>query len=174
MKMRSMEMVTCLCLLLFSQTAIAAMSVDEAYQAIPHQRTVFDKGAATMSPEERDFLDEFFWLADMGIVVRVEALKGYDSPDETAARYEKLEAKFQALVPPGRLKKIYDLVCAAVKDQRAFFALSPRPDIRGHRLIKSSSGKLHQAYGELMKLYPKEGQNNKQAFFDYLCALDFV
>ena len=158
----------------YSRPGFSAMSVEEAYQAIPHQRTVFDKGAATMNPQERDFLDEFFWLTDMGILVRVEALKGGNTPEETAARYQKLEAKFQDLKVPGPLRKVYDLVEGAVKDQRDFLALSPRPDFHNHRLIQSASGKLHQAYSELMKLYPKEGQNNKQAFYDYLCALDFV
>jgi hypothetical protein len=33
---------------------------------------------------------------------------------------------------------------------------------------------LRAAYNELMARYPGEAQANKDAFFDYHCALDFL
>lgn len=41
-------------------------------------------------------------------------------------------------------------------------------------LIRSSHGKLIAAYNDLMALYAQEGSHNRQAFFDHLCALDFI
>ena len=43
-----------------------------------------------------------------------------------------------------------------------------------HSLVRSSSSKLIQAYNHLMQSYPKESPHNRQAFFDHLCALDFL
>jgi len=47
-------------------------------------------------------------------------------------------------------------------------------DLARHPLVASSSGKLHRAYAELLALFPQEDAHNKAAFFDYLCALDFI
>ncbi|NIP39793.1 MAG: hypothetical protein GWO07_16190 [Candidatus Dadabacteria bacterium] len=41
-------------------------------------------------------------------------------------------------------------------------------------LVHSSSNKLKRAYSILMKKCPKENGHNRQAFFDDLCALDFI
>ena len=40
--------------------------------------------------------------------------------------------------------------------------------------VHTASARLHEAYGQLMRLYPEEGAQNRDAFFDYLCALDFL
>jgi hypothetical protein len=47
-------------------------------------------------------------------------------------------------------------------------------DLARHPLVASSSGKLRRAYGELLTLFPQEDAHNKAAFFDYLCAMDFI
>jgi hypothetical protein len=47
-------------------------------------------------------------------------------------------------------------------------------NLGGHPLVASSSGKLHRAYGDLLALFPQEDAHNKAAFFDYLCAMDFI
>jgi hypothetical protein len=43
-----------------------------------------------------------------------------------------------------------------------------------HSKVRSSSANLQGAYGDLMRLFPSENATNKQAFYDYLCALDFI
>ena len=43
-----------------------------------------------------------------------------------------------------------------------------------HYKVRSSSANLQGAYSDLMRLYSSENATNKQAFFDYLCALDFI
>jgi hypothetical protein len=40
--------------------------------------------------------------------------------------------------------------------------------------VQTASVKLHEAYAELMRLFPEEGRQNRDAFFDHLCALDFL
>jgi len=40
--------------------------------------------------------------------------------------------------------------------------------------VKQASGNLHRAYGLLMNAFPGETARNRTAFFDYLCALDYL
>ena len=41
-------------------------------------------------------------------------------------------------------------------------------------LVQSSHNKLMKAYQLLNVQFPKEHAHNKAAFFDHLCALDFI
>jgi hypothetical protein len=43
-----------------------------------------------------------------------------------------------------------------------------------HPAVQRASGSLRSAYQELMRQFPAEAQSNKEAFFDYHCALDFL
>jgi hypothetical protein len=135
----------------------AAMSVDEAYAAIPHRRTVFDRGAATMSVEEADALDRLLALVDRAIVARV-AKTGHDD----------VLAALRALELPERLGRVRALVTEAVVAERAYLTDGDRS------AVPTASARLHEAYAELMRLYPGEGAHNRDAFYDYLCALDFL
>jgi hypothetical protein len=40
--------------------------------------------------------------------------------------------------------------------------------------VQAASAAARAAYGELMSKYPGESQSNKDAFFDFHCALDFL
>lgn len=53
---------------------VLALSIDEAYKAIPHRQTVFKLNQARMSIDEKEFLEEFFHLVDLAMVERVEML----------------------------------------------------------------------------------------------------
>ncbi|MCP4488040.1 MAG: hypothetical protein GY820_12070 [Gammaproteobacteria bacterium] len=46
--------------------------------------------------------------------------------------------------------------------------------VKQKQLVKSSSQHLIAAHSLLKQLYPQETKHNQQAFFDYLCALDFI
>ena len=156
----------------------AAMTVEQAYRAIPHERTVFDVGAATMEAEERTFLERFFDLIDQAIVARVERMQALPSRGAPSDRYDELLQHFGAMPVPVRLRHVHQLVIDAVKEQRASLDEWRRSgatsDIRRHPRVQRASQKLHAAYGELMQLFPREGAHNQQAFYDYLCALDFI
>ncbi|TAL38779.1 MAG: hypothetical protein EPN97_03490 [Alphaproteobacteria bacterium] len=152
-----------------------AMTVDEAYKAIPHNKTRFDASAAGMVQEEKAFLDTFFELSDLAVAERVGTQISLSSGKPTAANYDVILRRLQSLNVPPKLAEAHRLVTEAVKEQReyldalkgggAFDANAP--------LVESSHQKLVQAYNELMRLYPSENTHNKQAFFDHLCALDF-
>lgn len=162
-------------------SADRSAAVERAYRAIPHRRTVFDVGAATMSPAERDYLRQLFDLVDLGIVERVETLgwlRSRDGSGPSVESYDQVVSQLGALSVPPRLASVHRLVSEAMVEQRA--ALSEwrktalPANFSGHPLVVSSSGKLRRAYGELLALFPQENEHNKAAFFDYLCAMDFI
>ena len=136
--------------------AAAAMSVDEAYASIPHRRTVFDRRAALMPADEADGLVRLFALVDRAIVARV-----------TKSGYDALLADLRGLALPPKLQPVHRFVVDAVVAERAY--------LEGEAAaVHRASARLHEAYAALMRLYPEEGPQNRDAFFDYLCALDFL
>ncbi len=148
---------TAVVVLLLLARSSAAMSVDEAYAAIPHRRTVFDQRAARMTSEEAEGLTRLFALVDRAIVARV-----------TRAGSDAVLADLRALELSPRLRHVQALVTEAVVAERAYL-------VDGNRQgVQTASARLHEAYAELMRLFPEEAANNRDAFFDYLCALDFL
>jgi hypothetical protein len=156
-------------------------AVERAYQAIPHRRTVFDARAATMSSDERDYLRRLFELVDLGIVERVETLgwlrsRGVSGPSVETS--DQVVSQLDGLSVPPRLASVHRLVSEAMVEQRAALAewrkTAVPANLAAHPLVASSSGKLRRAYGELLGLFPRENEHNKAAFFDYLCAMDFI
>lgn len=152
-----------------------SLSVDQAYKAIPHNKTRFDPSTAGMEPDEKTFLDTFFGLSDLAVAERVETQAAISTKMPATGNYDEILKRLRALQVPPKLKTAHQLVTEAVDEQRqyleglrqggAFDASAP--------LVESSHEKLVQAYGELMRLYPSENQHNQQAFYDHLCALDF-
>jgi hypothetical protein len=151
-----MRVATIAALLLLAADA-RAMSVDEAYAAIPHRRTVFDRRAATMPADEADALQRLFALVDRAIVARM-----------TKTGYDPLLADLRALDVPSRLHRVHALVTEAVVAEHAYLTRNEQA------AVQTASVKLHEAYAELMRLFPEEGRQNRDAFFDHLCALDFL
>jgi hypothetical protein len=151
-----------------------ALTVEEAYRQIPHQRTVFDPAQAQMDTATRGYLRSAFELIDQGVVCRVEGIKSKTSNEE--ACYSGVLAPLASLKPPAVLVRFHGLVVEAVRTQRRAFAERAKSEslILPITHLRDSSQKLHEAYAELMKVFPKEAQHNKQAFFDHLCALDFL
>jgi hypothetical protein len=135
----------------------AGMSVEAAYASIPHRRTVFDRRAATMPADEADALQRLFAIVDRAIVARV-----------TKAGYDPLLAELRAFDAPSRLRRVHALVTEAVVAEHAYLTRNEEGAVR------TASARLHEAYAELMRLFPEESQHNRDAFFDYLCALDFL
>lgn len=153
-----------------------AMTVDEAYAAIPHKKTRFDAAAATMGMAERQLLDIFFGLTDLAVAERVSAMIAIRDGKAYSGNYDAILARLAALDVPEKLKRAHDLVTQAVREQRQYLGLMAAGEAfsRGAPLVHSSHQKLVAAYSELMRLYPQEGAHNRTAFFDHLCALDFI
>ena len=180
-------------LLLSLQPMAAEMSLEEAYRAIPHQYTPFDTKSATMSSSEATCLNRLFDLVNQAIVQRVQTLAWFQSNGRRGSSFENYQKRmsdliveFGALSVPRNLEDIRGQVVEAIQDQRAYFEEWEKARIKGqlfkyalgkgprHPRVLAASQKLHQAYGRLMQLYPREKSPNQQAFFDHLCALDFI
>ena len=189
---RKLFLLVC-CGLLLSVTSFSAMSVEEAYRAIPHRYTPFESKSVKMSPKEAAALQEFFRLLNLAIIDRVQAQAWFQSNGKRGVAFpdylrstDGLVGQLEALALPESLKPAHRDVIDAVKDQRAYFEEWHRTVRRGepfryppgasphHPRVLSSSQKLQQAYGQLIQLYPQETERTKQAFFDHLCALDFI
>ena len=89
------------CLLFLTATAIAAspawaLTPEEAYAAIPHQRTPFDAGASTLPQAQADSLRRLFALSDEGVVLRVEGMRAQRSRD--AAELARVLRDYDALI----------------------------------------------------------------------------
>lgn len=165
---------------------VQAMTVEDAYAAIPHQRTIFDARASKLSTTQVSALQQVFHFADRGTVLRVEGLNAFRSGDnqgikKVMADYRSLAGSFASLQVPTEIKPVQNLVLQAIEDQRRFFETKMRdkealgkynpaftPD------VYQASQKLHRAYSILMQSFSSEPAVNKTAFFDYLCALDFL
>lgn len=147
------------------------MTVEEAYNAIPHARTRFDAAVANMSGQEKEFLDIFFGLTDFAVAERVIEQRGGNDDN-----YAAILGKLSALQVPDKLSQAHALVTEAISQQRDYLKklkAGARFD-SSDPLVQGSHNKLVAAYGELMRAYPSEGSHNQKAFYDHLCALDFI
>ena len=165
----------------------AAMSVDEAYTALKHRRTVFDERATKASKAQAESMKRVFSLAERGTVLKVRAYHAHyrgDKPGYAAvlADYDTLieTAKTQAVLPD--IKPVQDLVVGAIVQQRGVLAASAgkpsaalsRAELARQPEVQKIHGELLRAYRVLMQSFPQEPAVNRDAFYDYLCALDFL
>lgn len=163
-----------------------ALTVEEAYASIPHQRTVFDRSASQLSRAQVEGLTQLFALSDRGTVLRVAGIRAFRAGQLNDFRramdgYPTLIEALKSLNVPGEMKPVQELVLQAVQAHQRFFeakvkasnALAKR-DLGFTPEVHEASRKLHHAYNLLMKMFPNESGVNKTAFFDHLCALDFL
>ena len=163
-----------------------AMTADEAYSAIPHRRTLYEAPKSTAAPEKAGELGRLFALTDEGVILRVQGMKAQRERNAAEVRsllerYDALIArlaaeKFGAEVAPAR-----DLIVDGVRMHRKYLASRPaggmsfvRNELTAAPDVTQASRKLISAYQLLMAKFPKEGAHNKTAFYDHLCALDYL
>ena len=164
------------------------LSVDAAYAAIPHRRTAMDFAASSMPDQDKRFLEVAFHLIDQGIRLRVTTYRNFSRSEVTDSQsisdMDRLINYLQNTKAPADLSTYKAHLIEALSDQRAFFEEwktqgqgfqygSPQ-SLGSHAKVQSASAALKEAYGILMETYPSEGSSNKEAFFDYHCALDFL
>jgi hypothetical protein len=167
-------------------TPASAMSPEEAYAAIPHQRTTFDTRASAASASQAESLQRLFTLSDQGVILKVEGMRAQRARNvaevkRVLAAYDGLvdnlqRQPFAAEVVPAR-----DLIVKALRDHRRYMASRPeggmtfvRNELTSAPAVTQASASLQRAYGLLMKAFPGEPARNKAAFYDYLCALDYL
>jgi hypothetical protein len=161
------------------------LSVDAAYAAIPHRRIAMDFAASNMPDEDKRFLEVAFHLIDQAIRLRVTACQNSEFRDsQSISELDRLVEYLQNTEAPATLASYQDNLLQALTDQRAFFEewrtegqqfqYGSSQAIASHPRVQSASTALRAAYGILMAKYSSESNNNKEAFFDYHCALDFI
>lgn len=162
------------------------LSVDQAYAAIPHRRTVWNDADSTASPAEKAYLKTIFEVLEQATAVRVAGMQnyaaGHSDYSDPDSEYEQLITFTQSMTPPPNLAAYHGLVLQGLTNQRQFFTeWKANADHFGypqivstHPAVQRASGALRSAYQELMRRFPAEAQSNKDAFFDYHCALDFL
>ena len=159
-----------------------AFTVAEAYELIPHQRTSFSLASTAMDDSEAQQLAQFFKLTDGAVVERVahqRALQAGALAETSFENYEIILSQITALTLPQALDEPKQLIVAAIEEQQAYFegwrqSGDPQFYESTDPLIQSSHRKLIKAYQQIMRAYPHASEHNKTAFFDHLCALDFI
>lgn len=186
----------CLLSIIFLSLAIppafaGEFSVEDAYKAIPHSRTEFDAENANMSAEEKKYLEQLFFITDLALRARVLTLGrimyNHDikkSVDSYNKEMKSVMEGFALLKAPQSLRKTGEVIISAINDQYVFFnewaEATPgkqqkyKQTYKENPLVLSAHQKLIRAYQMLISTYPDESYHNKQAFYDYLCALDFL
>lgn len=167
------------------------MTIEQAYEAIPHARTPFDKKQSTIGSAESKYLDHFFFASDLAMRARVQTLQHFYHNDNITKleTYDKeintLLASFDLIETPTNLKEVQSNLLGAIRDQQKFFHewaaqkgtpafAQTKQNMAQNSLVQSAHQKLVSAYSMLKQLYPEETEHNQQAFFDHLCALDFI
>ena len=159
---------------------VSAMTIEQAYAAIPHKRPVFEFAIARLSPDEAPYLKELFTVIDLAVKERVETLawlQSRGSQGENFDQYDEIIWRLQSLQVPQRLQPVHQLVTEAIQDQRDVlrsWRASPQAVSMSHPLVQGSSQKLHQAYGDVIRLYRTDHPKNQEAFYNYFCCLDFL
>jgi hypothetical protein len=128
-----------------------------------------------------------FELSDRGVVLRVEGLQAAQSSGNNLrlvlSQYEALIKELDSLSAPTEIEPARALVAQAVRLHHQYFETMWRDKEAGqsvelayrqNQVVKQASQKLISAYSVLIQTFPKEPAVNRQSFYDYLCALDFL
>ena len=171
-----------------------ALTVEEAYQEMQHRHASIDPTTRGFTREEGAYLSHLFELVDLAIVEKTQAWTWFQSEGRKGNNVQEYRKRVDALIgtldrlpAPEKLRDVQRLLVEAIRDQRMFFETWDKALVVGTAgddnkevyrtrgtYLKSSSAKLHQAYGALMTLFPDAGQQNFDAFYDHLCVLDLL
>lgn len=166
------------------------MSVDKAYESIPHKRTTYSASGARISRTEGEYLEQLFALTDQMTAARVAALtqlyygRGGMSVEAYNSAYDTAMDGFNMLQPPSAAAKAHEQIVTAISEQHTFINHwgssggaqneQMKKSYGRHGLVQSSHKRLLAAYGILMRAYGHDSAHNKTSFYDHLCALDFI
>jgi hypothetical protein len=162
------------------------LSVEDAYAAIPHRRTVWIDESSTASADEKLYLKTVFRVLDQAVAARVAAQRNFTDRrfegSDIDGQLEQLLSYLNGMPVPKNLVAYHKDIVTALTGERQFFAdwkvqrgeFPFAQQIAGHPGVSKASSALHTAYSELISKFPNENQSNKDAFFDYHCAVDFL
>jgi len=164
----------------------AGISIERAYEAIPHRRTVWSPEASSVPAAEKTYLRTMFQVLDEGVAVRVAGQQNYASGHmeymDPVEQYGQLLTLARSMKVPPTLASYHQHILTALEGQQQYFAdwraqgdqFQFAQQIGNHPGVLKASAHLRAAYAELTAKYPNEAAANKDAFFDYHCALDFM
>jgi hypothetical protein len=160
------------------------LTVDEAYQAIPHKRTPYNARRSTLSETERDFLAKVFALSDEALVERVTTLAALREGNRVQLeQYEehitRILTTLRAMPEPASAHGLAATLGQAIELQRTFFrgafaAATKEVQLASDPHVRTASNELRRLYTDLMTRYSGEHPHNRDAFYQHLCALDFL
>ena len=156
------------------------MTVEQAYATMAHPHLVFNPQVCPAPQDESRYLAQLFQLIDLAVKERVETLTWIQSrgtQGDGKDEYDALVSQLHALNPPTKLQSVHALTVAAIEEQRTVLREwrgHPENVSMQHPLVRSSSQKLYQAYGEVPPLSPADHRANQAAFYNYFCCLDFL
>jgi hypothetical protein len=164
----------------------AGIGVEQAYAAIPHRRTVWVEDGSVVPAAEKAYLKAMFRVLDQAVAVRVATMQDFSNGRfehiDTDAEYDLLVKYVRGMSVPPNLAIYHKHILVALDGEQYFFR---QWRMQGEKFwdtqkagnypgARGASAELKAAYGELMAKYPGESARNKDAFFDYHCALDFL
>jgi hypothetical protein len=159
-----------------------SMSVAQAYRAIPHNQVTYRSSESALKRAEAEYLEQAFSLVDLAVVERMSLLRTIQRNANRPLRlgnYEQILKRFLTLAVPPGLEYFHDQVVASIAEEKNYYeGLQEQPSVTavnlGHPLIQGPHRRLVASYQFLVSQFPQESQSNLQAFYEHLCALDFI
>ena len=115
MKQVSLGLIFLLC------SSAHAMGIEQAYQLIPHQRTVFHLHKTNLPASEAQQVASLLTLAEKAMVERVDALKNGASKTGYKSRIDSILWQIEQLQVPDQVTAAQDHIQTAVQQHRSFF-----------------------------------------------------
>ncbi len=159
-------------LLVFSSSSLA-LDIAKAYRLIPHQQTPFYLSKTNIPNAEAKYVSRLLTLSELAMVERIEAMTKGVRKSRYHADIKEILSRLANLNTPSKLVPAHQHIVTAIEQHRSYFDMNTAKS-KKQQLVQSSHQHLIAAYNVLMQLYPQETKHNKKAFFDYLCALDFI
>jgi hypothetical protein len=162
------------------------ITVDQAYAAIPHRHIVWDDSHSPIPQSGRTYLGTMFQVIDEAVELRVAGQLDFSAgrfdSDDIVGQFDELIAYARGLTVPARLSYYHRYIVRCLSSERKVFAdwksqqtnFPYAQDIAKDPDVLDASRAVHAAYLCLVLIYPNETRNNKDAFYDYHCALDFL
>ena len=159
-----------------------SMSVAQAYRAIPHNQVTYRSSKSVLNREEAEYLEQAFSLVDLAVVERMALLRTMQGNANRPLRldnYDQILKRFLTLAVPPGLEYFHDQVVASIVEEKDYYQdLPDQPSNTavnlGHPLIQGPHRRLVASYQFLVAQFPQESRSNQQAFYEHLCALDFI
>ncbi len=159
-----------------------SMKVSQAYRAIPHEQVTFRANKSSLPKSEAEYLETLFRLVDLAVVERVQGLVHIHENKVSRIRLDNFDQIVKRIadlsVPPG-LEPLHHHVLVSILEEKAYFHGQLEESVMSslqhwHPLIQKSHRRLVASFQFLQARYPQESVHNQNAFFQHLCALDFI